>query len=230
MAIKTFLTVKEIKEMVARAPTLRDTVIIMFLADVGCRVSELVTIKVENIDMDKGLVLIPHLKVGIRKRCPKCDRTSGKKQNFCPQCGTDISKIAVEGTQERTRLVNVGEETLALIKEYLGKRQTQSDLLIPLSRQQVYFVIRDAASKAGLDGQVMLNPDTGKKHFVHPHTFRDSLAVDWLGIKPGPEGQKALQEHLGHQRFDTTARYLKLHPSQVKSVGDEVREKRFGGE
>ena len=228
MAIKTYLTAKEIKEMVDRAPTLRDAVIIMFLGDVGCRVSELVSIKVENIDIDRGVVLIPHLKVGIRKRCPKCDRASGKKQNFCPRCGTDISEVAAEGAQERTRLVNVGEETLALVKEYLSQRKTQSDLLIPLSRQQVYFVIRDAARKAGLDGQVMLNPDTGRRHFVHPHSFRDSLAVDWLELKGDPEGQKALQEHLGHQRFETTARYLKLHPRQVKRVGDEVRERRFG--
>ncbi len=41
MALKTHLTSKEIGALIDAAPTLRDKMIISFLADTGCRISEL---------------------------------------------------------------------------------------------------------------------------------------------------------------------------------------------
>jgi integrase/recombinase XerD len=228
MPIKTTLTSDEITQMIALAPTLRDKVIISFMADTGCRVSEMLSVKLDDIDFGKGIVLIPHLKVGLRKKCPKCGKSTGRRQKFCPQCGIDISNIEAEGTEERTRLINIGEDTLKLCQEYLAQRENKSDHLVPLTRQMVYYILRQAAENIGLKGKVILNPETGKKHYVHPHSMRDSLAVDWLTYDDSAEGQKTLQQHLGHKRFETTARYFKLTLSQVQKMSDDVRRHRFG--
>lgn len=228
MALKTYLTPEEIKTMIANAPTLRDKVIISFLADTGCRISELLKLELAHIDFNQKLVLIPHLKVGLRKRCPSCGKSTGRKQNFCPNCGTDISDVLAEGTEERTRLINVGEQTLNLCHEYIEKRGNKSHKLIPLTRQMVYNILRSCADKAGLEGKVILNPETGRMHYVHPHSMRDSLAVDWLSLDDSGDSQKLLQDHLGHKRYETTARYFKLTPTHVAKAADEVRRHRFG--
>jgi len=214
--------------MVDAAPTLRDKLIVAFLADTGCRTSELLRLQVQHIDFDQRLVLIPHLKSGIRKKCPSCGKSAGRRQNFCPKCGAVISQVAPEGEEQRTRLISVGQRVLDLCQEYLEKRAEDTDRLITISRQMVYRIVRGCAEKSGLAGQVLLNPETGRMHFVHPHVLRSSLAVDWLGMDDGAKSQKALQDHLGHKRFDTTTRYVKLTPSRVAKEVDKVRRKRFG--
>ena len=228
MALKTVLTPDEIKAMIKAAPTLRDQVIIAFLADTGCRISELLRLDIAHIDFDQNVVLIPHLKAGLRKHCPSCGKSAGRRQRFCPHCGADISDVEQEGNEERTRLINVGEQTLKLCREYIEKRRHNNHKLIPLNRQWVYEIVRKAAAKAGLEGKMILNPETGRMHYVHPHNFRDSLAVDWLTLDDSAASQKALQDHLGHKKYETTARYFKLTPTQVAKAADGVRRYRFG--
>lgn len=228
MGIKTFLTPAEILLMKEKAPTLRDKVIVSFYSDTGARASELLRLKKENLDLDNNMVLIPHLKRGVRKKCPRCGKAAGRTSAFCSKCGTDLAKIIPEGVEERSRLINIAPETSKLLKEYT-KDMADGDNVIDISRQQVYNIVRSAARAIGLGGKVILNPETRKKHFVHPHSFRDSLAVDWLDVA-GEDAtkQKALQDHLGHALFGTTMRYAKLTPKKVKEVSDEVRQMRFG--
>ena len=228
MALKTVLTADEIKAMIEAAPTLRDQVIIAFMADTGCRISELLRLEVAHIDFEQKVVLIPHLKAGLRKHCPSCGKSAGRRQHFCPHCGADISDVEPEGNEKRTRLINVGEQTLKLCREYIAKRKYNNHKLVPLSRQQTYQIVRKAAAKAGLGGKAILNPETGRMHYVHPHNFRDSLAVDWLTLNDSATSQKALQDHLGHKKYETTARYQKLTPTHVAKAADEVRRHRFG--
>ena len=228
MPLKTFLTPDEIRSMIDKAPTLRDMLIISFLADTGCRVSEMLQLKTIHIDFDRQLVLIPHLKTGLRKKCPSCGKSAGRRQNFCPKCGADISQVVAEGSEERTRLINVGQKTLELCRQYIEKRKNNTDRLINLTRQMVYRIMRECAQKAGLGGEVILNPNTGRTHYIHPHILRDSLAVDWLLMDDSGDSLKMLQEHLGHKRYETTTRYFKLTPSHVARAADEVRRHRFG--
>jgi integrase len=184
-------------------------------------------VKVEDVDLKNRLVMIPHLKYGTRKKCPQCGKAAGKKKPFCSHCGADISNVTPEGIEERSRLINIGSSTASLLKEYLENRVRKDDHLFPLTRQRVGQIVRDLAERAGISGRVILNPETGKKHYVHPHSFRDSLAVDWL-LYSGDDisKQKALQEHLGHKRFDTTMRYFKIAPAAVRKIGDEVQKQR----
>ncbi len=228
MAIKTYLTSEEIQQMIANCQYIRDKALLAFYADSGCRVSELLSIKVENIDFETGEVLIPHLKRGVRKKCPQCGFNAGRTQKFCAKCGTDLSKISAEGILDRCRLITIGDFSLGLLKEWVKDRHP-SDVVFDISRQWVYFIVRTAAESIGLKGKVLLNPETRQRHYVHPHSLRDSLAIDWLDFAGSDvTKQKALQDHLGHQNFNTTSRYHKLTPKQVKNVSDQVRKNRFG--
>lgn len=228
VALKTYLAANEITALIDAAPTLRDKLIISFLADTGCRVSELLELTVQHIDFDQQLVLIPHLKIGIRKKCPKCGNSTGRRQNFCSKCGANISEVVADGEEQRTRLLGVGPRTLELCREYIEGRKDDSERLIIISRQMVYKMLRQCADQVGLSGRVILNPETGRMHFVHPHVLRSSLAVDWLMLDDSGKGQKALQDQLGHKRYESTARYIKLTPSRVKKEAAKVRRHRFG--
>ena len=215
--------------MIDQADFLRDKVILAFLADTGCRASELLRIKVENLDLESQVVLIPHLKRGIKKKCPDCGQSCGRSQPYCSKCGCELSYIVAEGIEERNRLINIGAKTCELLREYVEDLKPTNNL-IGLTRQRVWQVVRDAGTSIGLKGKVLLNPETGKKHGVHPHSFRDSLAVAWLTYAGTDAGkQKALQDHLGHKSFATTMRYHKLTPAAVKKVSEEVRKQRQFG-
>jgi len=225
--IKTYLTSEEIQQMIGVASTLRDKVILSFYGDTGCRASELLRLKVEDVDFETGIVRIPHLKRGIKKKCPVCDKTAGRRTAFCSKCGYDLSDVKAEGIEERSRLISIGNETRELLRVYL-QDSAPEDKIINISRQRVHGIVRQAGINIGLKGKAIINPETGKKHYVHPHLFRDSLAVAWLGLVGNDAGkQKALQDHLGHRNFDTTMRYHKLTPEAVQDVSNEVRQARF---
>jgi len=234
MAIKTYLKPEDITAMINSTDNLRDRLVLTFLSDCGCRVSELLAISFGDIDTERQEVMIPHLKRGVKKHCFKCGRVAGRNTKFCSKCGADLTKIEPEGIEERSRLISIGKGTAELIEEYKkaasGSHQiTAEQRLIPLTRQMVYYIVRDAANAAGLTGKLFLNPETGKHHYVHPHDFRSALAVSWLEYAGADANrQQALQKHLGHQNFETTLRYNKLTPGLVRAVGDEVRNARFG--
>lgn len=230
MPIKTFLSSNEISAMRSAPTNLRDRVILTLLSDSGMRVSELLGITPGDIDLERGEISIQHLKRGAKKVCPKCNRTAGHSTKFCARCGHDLSRIEATGLEHRTRTISIGEETVEMLSSFLRATNIPTDKQIfALTRQMVYYIVRDAALTAGLTGKVMLNPESGKHHYVHPHDFRTALAVSWLEYAGGDASkQKALQDHLGHASFDTTSRYNKLTPGRVKTVGDEVRERRFG--
>jgi len=227
--IKTYLTNTDIEAMIKVAPTLRDKVIIRLLSRLGCRVSELITIRTKDIDFANQRVTIQHLKQRIIKRkCPKCEAVVGRKSEFCPKCGNKLQEIESE-PEIRRRPISLDSGTLEMIGEYLSKRRTNSNNLILLKRQTVYNIVRRAAEDVGLSGAIMFLPD-GKgasnigegRHYVHPHSFRDAFAIRSLAADGSAEGQRHLQQHLGHKSFDTTARYLKYSPDEDKKWYDKI--------
>lgn len=105
-----------------------------------------------------------------------------------------------------SKLVVVDTPTLNRLKDFC-KGKPSGKKLFPMSRQQAYYKVRMAAKKAGL----------GK---VHPHTLRDSLAVNWA---LGGGNLNLLQRQLGHRSFSTTVdRYLTFSSEDVKNEYNRV--------
>lgn len=226
MPLKTYLTRDEIERMIDAAPTLRDKLIIQFLFRSGCRVSELTSIRVEDIDWDRRQVLIHHLKrSSIKKECPNCGKKSGRTATYCPSCGESIEHVVADTGKPAKRIIHVDSDTLSIARQYVDERQTESDRLVPLTRQAAYYIITDVADRAGLGGDILTHPDSGKKHRVSPHKMRDAHALEWIR-RSGSDvsAQRKLQQQLGHKSFGTTTRYLKFDDREVGETYDKIWE------
>jgi integrase/recombinase XerD len=119
----------------------------------------------------------------------------------------------------RQRVLPIDKVTLELLKEYVerggpvvkdGKR-----FLFGINRHRAWKVITECAERAGLPK--LVNPETGRAHNVSPHKLRDAFAVNAVKQDDSGDGLRLLQEHLGHQSFNTTAKYRKV-------AGEELRE------
>jgi len=69
---KTYLEPEEIDELIEAATCLRDKLLIRVLAYTACRISEVLAITVQDIDLKQATVTIKHLKQRIKLSCPHC--------------------------------------------------------------------------------------------------------------------------------------------------------------
>ena len=80
--MKTYLEPEEVKRLEKVATCLRDRLLIRLLFHLGCRISEALAIKVEDIDFSQGTITILHLKSRLRLSCPHCQAKLGKSHRF----------------------------------------------------------------------------------------------------------------------------------------------------
>jgi len=202
------------------ATNLRDRLLIRILFHLGCRVSEALAIKVEDIDFTQGTVIIVHLKRRVRLSCPHCGTQVARSHGFCPECGGRIeSTQADEQQHRRQRVLPADNHTLKMLKDYIRRggpvEKDGTSLIFGINRHRAWQVIRECAQRAGLPK--LLNPDTGRIHNVSPHSLRDAFAVHAVKVNDTGDGLRMLQEHLGHASFNTTARYRKVAGEELKT-------------
>ena len=92
MTMKAYLELPEIELMEQVAGCQRDQLLIRLLSRLGCRVSEALALKVEDIDFDRGTATVLHLKRSMKIACPQCRVRLGNRHQFCPRCGGKVSK------------------------------------------------------------------------------------------------------------------------------------------
>jgi integrase/recombinase XerD len=129
----------------------------------------------------------------------------------------DIGVIKVLGKGDKERLVPVGSEAIKHLRLYIETdRRTQSNIAKgqedivflnrrgkPLTRNMVFMIIRDAATKAGITRQ------------VSPHSFRHSFATH---LVEGGADLRAVQEMLGHASITTTEIYTHLNTDYLRDT------------
>ena len=211
--MKTYLEPDEVKLMEDSATNLRDRLLIRLLFRLGCRVSEALALKVEDVDFTQGTVTIQHLKSRVKLMCPGCGARLGLEHLFCPKCGSKIGKALTEQREHRRqRVLPVDSDTLSMLREYIRRGgpviRDNKKLIFGINRHRAWQIIRDCAEKAGLPK--LVNPETGKVHGVSPHRLRDAFAVHAVKLDDSGDGLRLLQEHLGHCSFNTTAKYRKV--------------------
>jgi len=222
---KAYLEAEEVERLEGKATNLRDRLLIRLLFHLGCRVSEALSLKVEDIDLSQDMVTIEHLKSRIKLSCPKCSARVGKSHSFCPKCGTKVKEaVAMEQEHRRVRTLPLDGGTLRMLKNYIergGPVNREGRMLIfGINRHRAWQIVKECAERAGLPR--LVNPETGKLRNVSPHRLRDAFAVYAVKQDDSGDGLRLLQEHLGHVSFNTTARYRKVAGEELRGWYDKL--------
>jgi integrase/recombinase XerD len=218
--MKAYLEPREIILMEQVASNLRDKILIHILFRLGCRITEALSIKVDDIDFIQGTVTIIHLKRRLKLYCSLCGASLGLAHLYCPKCGGKIDKSQTEEQEHRRqRVLPVDQDTLKMLKEYVQRGgpivKDGKTLIFSINRHRAWQIVKELAERAGLPK--LINNETGKIHNVSPHKLRDAFAVNAVKRDDSGDGLRLLQEHLGHQSFNTTAKYRKVAGEEHKA-------------
>jgi integrase/recombinase XerC len=149
-------------------------------------------------------------------------------------CGLDLASILwgddairVFGKGRKERLVPLGDEAAAAIREYLPERKERLEAAGKGKLVQVGPLLMNLRARGScrlttrsvgrIVKQIALS--RGLAADVHPHTLRHAFGTHML-----EEGAdlRAIQEMLGHERLSTTQRYTQLTVGQVQRVYDKT--------
>lgn len=217
---KAFLESTEVEKLEKAAANPRDRLLIRVLSHLGCRVSEALGIKINDIDLDNSTITIQHLKTRLKLYCPHCGTRLSKSHVYCPECGMGVEKaIAEEKEHRRMRTLPIDDDTIKMLKDYISSSCPDSidsnRLILGINRHRAWQIVRQCAERSGLPS--LLNPETGRIHGVSPHRLRDAFAVRAVRSDDSGDGLRLLQEHLGHQNINTTMRYRKVAGEELKA-------------
>lgn len=215
--MKTYLEPEEVQWLEGAATCLRDRLLIRLLFHLGCRNSEALAIRTEDVDFSQGKVTILRLKSRLRLSYPHCQAKLGKSHHFCPQCGLKVAgSVARAQASKRQRTLSVDPETLEMLHDFIRKDATKG-LIFGINRHHAWQIIRECAERAGLPP--LGNPETGRVHGVSPHRLRDAFAVMAVQQDDSTDGVRMLQEQLGHVSIATTMRYRKVGGKELEELG-----------
>jgi len=217
---KVYLEANDVDRLQKAATNLRDRLLIRLLSHLGCRISEALGIKIEDIDLVNYTVIIQHLKARIQLRCPQCGAKLGRTHTYCPGCGAKVEKvIAEEREHRRLRTLPIDGETIRMLKDYISRGgpvlRGGNCLIFGINRHRAWQITRQCAERAGLPN--LINTETGRIHGVSPHRLRDAFAVHAVKINDSGDGLRLLQEHLGHQSITTTMQYRKVAGEELST-------------
>jgi len=226
--MKAYLEPDEVSQMEKAASNLRDKLLIRLLFHLGCRVSEALSLTPDDIDFIKSTVMIIHLKYRTRISCAGCGQRLGRYHAFCPVCGNKVDKAQTEQQEHRRqRVLPIDSDTLKLLKEYIQRGgpvvRDGKSLIFGINRHRAWQIVKQCAEKAGLPK--LINPETGKLHNVSPHKFRDAFAIHAIKLNDSGDGLRMLQEHLGHQSYNTTEKYRKVSGEEQQQWYQRLWEK-----
>ena len=211
-AIGEYVELGQIEKLISACSNPRDKAFIALLARTGVRISEAIELKTSDIDFQRGILTIVHLKEKSRLKCPHCGESLGKRHVFCPTCGNKVDKAIREKVeQRRQRMIPVDQSTLGLIDEYLQWRRKfpyRGPLVFPFGRQRGWQLVEKIGRHIGIRG-------------LHPHSLRHLLATTWVG--KGLDVKK-LQVLLGHASIATTMSYVDSNFEQLKREYEKLWE------
>lgn len=226
---KAYLEAHDIQNLERAATNRRDKLLIRLLFHLGCRISEALSLGVEDVNFTQGTVMIQHLKTRINLACPQCGTRLGKSHTFCPKCGEKVKEaVARKHEHRRMRTLPLDRDTLEMLRNYIASggpvKRGGKALLFGINRHRAWQIVKECAGGASLPK--LVNPETGKVRNVSPHRLRDAFAVHAVKLDDSGDGLRLLQEQLGHVSFNTTARYRKVAGDELKEWYDKLWNKK----
>ncbi|MBA7624335.1 Tyrosine recombinase XerD [subsurface metagenome] len=204
-ATSDYVEFEEIEKLINACSNPRDRAFIALLARTGIRISEAIELKTSDIDFQKGVLRIVHLKEKSRLKCPHCGEGLGKRHLFCPSCGNKVEQAVREKVEKRRqRIIPVDSTTLASLQNYLEWRRSfpyRGSMVFPFSRQRGWQLVEKLGRRAGIRG-------------LHPHSLRHLLATTW--VNKGLDVRK-LQLLFGHASVSTTMEYVDRNLEELRA-------------
>jgi integrase/recombinase XerD len=167
----------------------RDTALLELLYATGARISEAVSLDVDDIQRPADSGLRGGRATGTVRLLGK-----GDKERLVPVGRAALRAIDDYLTTSRPALIEKGRGTPALLLNARGAR---------LSRQSAWAALRGAADKAGI------------RRDISPHTLRHSFATHLLD---GGADVRTVQELLGHASVTTTQIYTLVTVDRLREV------------
>jgi len=120
------------------ATSQRDRLIIRLLFYLGCKVSELLGLTTEDIDLANCKIRIRYLKHHTSRHCPYCHSLLVAKLVHCSVCAKKVTKAEKESIAiQRQRILPVDSETMNRIQAYTSTAKLKS-----IGGQQLLFSIK----------------------------------------------------------------------------------------
>jgi integrase/recombinase XerC/integrase/recombinase XerD len=178
MAVTKLISIDDFRKLVDKVESERDRIAIRLLFATGCRVEELVTTKIEDVDTVKGEI---HIHAGRTKTHQYRD--------------VIIPEPMISDLERWAKSLPEGSVWL-----FPGRDPSKH-----ISQRWIRMVIDKAARRAGVQRAYATSKAGKTLNIVTPHTLRHLHAVHALdsGIPLND-----LQQQLGHQSVRTTSIYL----------------------
>lgn len=192
--LKGYLEPEQVERLITAATNPRDILLVRIPWRSGIRVTELISLRIQDIDFNNRAIVI---------KVQKMRKKDGK-------------------TIERRRVVPIDQSTLDMVKDYLEWRKQfpyKGDLLFPITRQRVDQVYWKLGRRAGI--KEIGDPAISQHRKLHPHHLRHSFATHC--VKGGMSIER-LQKILGHQSPTTTSVYLQYSVADLHKDYDKVWE------
>ena len=179
IAVTKLISVDNFRKILAKVESERDQIAIILLFATGCRVEELVSTKLEDVDTVKGEI---HIHAGRTK-------TRQYRDVVIPESMIPDAERWIKSLPEGSIWLFPGRDPSKHI-----------------SQRWIRMVIDKAARKAGIQRPYAMADDGRSLNIVSPHTLRHLHAVTALdsGVPLND-----LQQQLGHTDLKTTSIYLK---------------------
>lgn len=195
------LSMTETVQLINAAASVRDRALIELLYGAGMRVSELVNLEFNQINLTRGHILC---------------RGKGNKERIVP-VGEQAMLALKDYLQTHKSNMPKRSSNRNSSKSSLSNRKNRNNGAVfvfpdrhgkPLARTEVWQIIKRAAAKAGL----ATNPS--------PHTLRHSFATHLL--ENGAD-LRSVQELLGHASIVTTQLYTHVSRRHLRSVYENAQ-------
>lgn len=207
-----YLEPDQIEKLINACSNPRDRAFIALLGRTGIRISEAIELKTNDIDFERRVLTIVHLKEKSKLKCPHCGESLGKRHLFCPSCGSKVEQAVREKVERRRqRIIPVDSTTLASLQNYLEWRRSfpyRGPLVFPFSRQRGWQLVEKLGRRIGIRG-------------LHPHSLRHLLATTW--VNKGLDVRK-LQLLLGHASVSTTMEYVDRSLEELRAEYEKLWE------
>jgi integrase len=198
---------EDIKAIINGTETTRDKVIIELLAFTGCRRSELVLLRIKDINLELEQINMPTVK--------QEHKSDINREKLAYNHARRIPIINVDLKRDLKTIITELKATRDIIP---SSRLIQSRQAKSLTQTMINIIVANAAKRAGVKSP---NPD--RKH-VHPDIFRHTFVR--YALKYGMNF-KIIQDLLGHSRIKTTLN-LYGHPSWEDTKEEVKKMSRYG--